>query len=175
MTSPEEQFEKTCTVIFPTAGDAAAALAQEVKTLIETKNAAGKPAVLGLATGSTPVPFYRELIRLHREEGLSFRNVITFNLDEYYGLTREHRESYFRFMQEQLFGHIDLPAENIHLPDGTVPLDGQIVEGSINGARFIAFLATLLDKSLKFRNGLTQWLEKVRACFRHPAMLYAVS
>ncbi len=122
-TSPEEQHEKTPTLIFSTAGDAAAALAQEVKALIEERNNAGKPAVLGLATGSTPVPFYRELIRLHREEGLSFKNVITFNLDEYYGLTRDHRESYFRFMQEQLFAHIDLPAENIHLPDGTVPLD----------------------------------------------------
>ena len=122
-TSPEEQHEKTPTLIFPAAVDAAAALAREVKVLIEQKNQAGKPAVLGLATGSTPVPFYRELIRLHREEGLSFKNVITFNLDEYYGLTRAHRESYFRFMQEQLFSHIDLPAENIHLPDGTVPLD----------------------------------------------------
>lgn len=123
-TKPEEQFEKVRTIVFPAAADAAAALAQEVKALIEAKNAAGKPAVLGLATGSTPVPFYRELIRLHREEGLSFKNVITFNLDEYYGLARDHRESYFRFMQDQLFAHIDLPAENIHLPDGTVPLDG---------------------------------------------------
>ncbi|HWB04817.1 MAG TPA: glucosamine-6-phosphate deaminase [Verrucomicrobiales bacterium] len=122
-TSPEEQFEKIRTLIFPAASDAAAALAREVKVLIEERNKAGRPAVLGLATGSTPVPFYRELIRLHREEGLSFKNVITFNLDEYYGLTRDHRESYFRFMKEQLFAHIDLPAENIHLPDGTVPLD----------------------------------------------------
>lgn len=121
--TPEEQFEKVRTVIFPAAADAAAALAREVREIIESCRAAGRPAVLGLATGSTPVPFYRELIRLHREEGLSFRDVITFNLDEYYGLTRDHRESYFRFMQEQLFAHIDLPAENIHLPDGTVPLD----------------------------------------------------
>ncbi len=121
--SAAEQYEKTPTLIFPSAGDAAAALAREVKALIETKNKAGQPAVLGLATGSSPVPFYRELIRLHREEGLSFKNVITFNLDEYYGLTRDHRESYFRFMQEQLFSHIDLKPENIHLPDGTVPLD----------------------------------------------------
>ena len=115
--------ERIPTTIFPTAADAAAALAREVRELIETKYAAGRRAVLGLATGSTPVPFYRELIRLHREEGLSFANVITFNLDEYYGLTREHRESYFRFMQEQLFAHLDIPAENIHLPDGTVPLE----------------------------------------------------
>ena len=121
--TPAEQHEKVRTVIHATAQEAAAALAREVKQLIEERNAAGRHAVLGLATGSTPVPFYRELIRLHREEGLSFAKVITFNLDEYYGLTREHRESYFRFMREQLFDHIDLPKDQINLPDGTVPLD----------------------------------------------------
>lgn len=123
MSTAAEIHENIPTVIFPTAADAARALAQEVRQLIEKKNAAGERAVLGLATGSTPVPFYRELIRLHRDEGLSFKNVLTFNLDEYYGLTRDHRESYFRFMQEQLFKHIDIPAENVHLPDGTVALD----------------------------------------------------
>jgi glucosamine-6-phosphate deaminase len=123
MPSAAEIHENILTIIFPSAAEAASALAREVKELIETKNAAGRKTVLGLATGSTPVPFYRELIRLHREEGLSFKNVITFNLDEYYGLTRDHRESYFRFMQEQLFKHLDIPAENVHLPDGTVPMD----------------------------------------------------
>ena len=123
MSAASEIHERIPTIIHPTAAAAAAALAQEVRELIESKNAAGGRAVLGLATGSTPVPFYRELIRLHREEGLSFQNVITFNLDEYYGLTHDHRESYFRFMQELLFKHLDIPAENIHLPDGTVPLD----------------------------------------------------
>lgn len=123
MSTSAEIHENIPTVIFPSAADAARALAQEVRRLIGEKKAAGERAVLGLATGSTPVPFYRELIRLHREEGLSFKNVITFNLDEYYGLTRDHRESYCRFMQEQLFKHIDIPAENVHLPDGTVALD----------------------------------------------------
>lgn len=122
-TTPAEQHEKVRTIIFPSAEEAAKSLAAEVKALIEERNAAGKPAVLGMATGSTPVPFYRELIRLHREEGLSFKNVITFNLDEYYGLNREHRESYWRFMQDQLFSHIDIPLENINLPDGMVPMD----------------------------------------------------
>ena len=122
-TSPAEAHEKIPTVLFADAPEAAASLAAEVRDLILACRAAGRPAVLGLATGSTPVPFYRELIRLHREEGLSFHDVVTFNLDEYYGLSRDHRESYFRFMQEQLFAHIDLK-ENIHLPDGTVPLDG---------------------------------------------------
>ncbi len=122
-TSPAEAFEKIPTVLFGHAPEAAAALAREVRDLILARRAAGRPTVLGLATGSTPVPFYRELIRLHKEEGLSFHDVITFNLDEYYGLERTHRESYFRFMQEQLFAHIDLQPDNIHLPDGTVPLD----------------------------------------------------
>jgi glucosamine-6-phosphate deaminase len=94
-----------------------------VKELIEAKNKEGKPAVLGLATGSTPVPFYRELIRLHQKEGLSFKNVITFNLDEYFGLPREHPESYHKFMCDQLFDHVDIPKENIHLPSGTVTSD----------------------------------------------------
>ncbi len=83
-TSPTEAYEKIPTVIFADAPEAAAALAAEVRDLILARRAAGRPAVLGLATGSTPVPFYRELIRLHREEGLSFHDVITFNLDEYY-------------------------------------------------------------------------------------------
>ena len=118
-----EAFEKIPTVIYDTPSAAAAALAQEVRDLIQSRNAEGKPAILGLATGSTPVPFYRELIRLHREEGLSFANVITFNLDEYYGLETGHPESYHRFMCDQLFDHIDIPKANIHLPSGTVPSD----------------------------------------------------
>ena len=121
--SVAEQFEKIKTVIFPTAQDACAALAKEVQQLIQSRNAAGKPAVLGLATGSTPVPFYRELIRLHQEEGLSFKNVITFNLDEYFGLGRDHPESYWHFMHSQLFNHIDIPKENVHVPDGTVAME----------------------------------------------------
>lgn len=77
-------------------------------------------AVLGLATGSTPLPFYQELIRLHREHGLSFANVTSFNLDEYLGLAREHPESYWSFMHRELFDHIDIAVQNIHLPDGTL-------------------------------------------------------
>lgn len=110
-------------MIHESAAEAAKALAREIADLIRGKEAAGGRAVLGMATGSTPVPLYRELIRLHREEGLSFRNVVTFNLDEYYGLPRTHRESYYRFMHDQLFDHIDIPPENVHIPDGTVPMD----------------------------------------------------
>ena len=118
-----EAHEKVSTCIFPSSAEAARALAAEVKQLIETRNRSQQPTVLGLATGSTPVPFYRELIRLHREEKLSFRHVITFNLDEYYGLAADHPESYARFMREQLFDHIDIPAENINIPSGTIASD----------------------------------------------------
>ncbi len=121
--SADEAFEKVPTQIFPNSAAAAAALAKEVRGIIEAKNKAGKPAVLGMATGSTPVPFYRELIRLHKQEGLSFRNVVTFNLDEYYGLKGDHPESYACFMADQLFNHIDIPKENIHIPKGTVASD----------------------------------------------------
>jgi len=121
--SAAETYEKIPTLIFPGSAQAAAALAKEVAELIRTKNKEGKPAVLGLATGSTPVPFYRELIRLHREEKLSFQKVITFNLDEYYGLPANHPESYAQFMRDQLFDHIDILAENINIPSGTVASD----------------------------------------------------
>jgi glucosamine-6-phosphate deaminase len=119
--SAAEIHEKVPTRIFPASADAARELGAEVRRLIEERAAAGGHVVLGLATGSTPVPFYRELIRLHREEGLSFANVHTFNLDEYYGLAPDHPESYARFMREQLFDHVNIPAENIHIPSGTVP------------------------------------------------------
>ncbi|MCK9246192.1 MAG: glucosamine-6-phosphate deaminase [Anaerolineaceae bacterium] len=78
-----------------------------------------KPAcVLGLATGSTPCGTYQELIRYHREEGLSFQKVRTINLDEYYGLPATHEQSYSHFMRKNLFDHIDILAENTHVPDG---------------------------------------------------------
>lgn len=118
-----ESYEKIPTHIFPNSGAAAKALAEEVQALIKERAAQGKNVVLGMATGSTPVPFYRELIRLHKEEGLSFKNVITFNLDEYYGLSGDHPESYACFMREQIFDHIDIPKENINIPSGTVPGD----------------------------------------------------
>ena len=116
----EEQFEKISVEVHPRAEQACTALAGEIAELIRAKARTGEKAVLGLATGSTPVGLYRELIRLHREEGLSLANVITFNLDEYHGLEKSHPESYWRFMHEQLFDHVDIPASQIHLPDGMV-------------------------------------------------------
>jgi glucosamine-6-phosphate deaminase len=124
MTTPNaetRQRERLPTEIHPSADAACRQLAAELAALIRERSAAGRHTVVGLATGSTPVRLYRELIRQHREEGLSFARVITFNLDEYHGLSPQHPESYRRFMQEQLFDHIDIPAEQINVPDGTVP------------------------------------------------------
>ena len=106
--------------VFPSAENAVAKVAAEITELIRDNDSAGKTTVLGLATGSSPIPLYKELIRLHTEEGLSFQNVITFNLDEYAGLPRDHKESYWYFMHTNLFDHIDIKPENIHLPSGTV-------------------------------------------------------
>jgi|CXWL01.1.fsa_nt_gi glucosamine-6-phosphate deaminase len=116
-----EQRERLKCFVHPDSDAASALVAGELAALIRRNEAAGRPTVLGLATGSTPVRLYRQLIRLHREERLSFRHVITFNLDEYHGLPRTHPESYWRFMHEQLFDHIDIPPENVHVPDGMVP------------------------------------------------------
>ena len=88
------------------------------KVVRDTLNA--KPnAVLGLATGSTPLGLYRELVRMHREENLDFSQVTTFNLDEYVGLGIEHSQSYHFFMRENLFRHINIAPHNIYIPSGT--------------------------------------------------------
>jgi glucosamine-6-phosphate deaminase len=101
--------------------DIARLVAGRIETLIRTKQAAGERVVLGLATGSTPVGIYRELIRLHREQGLDFSNVTTFNLDEYYPMAPDSIHSYHRFMRENLFEHIDIRPENVHIPRGDIP------------------------------------------------------
>ena len=106
------------TRLHPDKQTAAQAIAREIADLIEIRSKSGKSTVLGLATGSTPLPLYAELIRLHREAGVSFRSVITFNLDEYEGLGPTHPQSYRFFMEENLFRHLDIPAANIHIPDG---------------------------------------------------------
>jgi glucosamine-6-phosphate deaminase len=98
-------------------------IAKSIALAIQQRQQEGEHIVLGLATGSSPIPVYNELVRLHREKGLSFRNVITFNLDEYYPIQPESEQSYVRFMHEYLFDHVDIPPQNIHIPDGTVPLE----------------------------------------------------
>jgi len=98
-------------------------LAKRISDIIRGKNARGETAVLGLATGSTPIGVYRELIRMHREEGLDFSRTLTFNLDEYYPMDPESHNSYVRYMWENLFNYLDIPPENVHIPDGTVLRD----------------------------------------------------
>ena len=113
-------FEKIPIAIFPSSNEASFSVVREISELIKEKAAKGENCVLGLATGSTPKTVYSELVRLHKEEGLSFKNVITFNLDEYYPMHPESLQSYVRFMNEHLFNHIDILKENIHIPDGTI-------------------------------------------------------
>src|SRR5881398_237942 len=105
------------TLVFPTSGQAARHVALMIESLIRQNNSAGQPTVLGLPTGSTPVGIYRELIRMHKEAGLDFSRVITFNLDEYFGLTADDPRSYRRWMQETFFHHVNIRPENIHIPD----------------------------------------------------------
>ena len=118
--SPQSRFEKIHTRIYQNANDASKAVAQEIADLIRNRAAESKMCVLGLATGSTPTAVYGELVRMHQEEGLSFKNVVTFNLDEYYPIEPDALQSYVRFMKEYLFDHIDINKENINIPDGTL-------------------------------------------------------
>lgn len=107
--------------IYPDSEQASAAVARSLAALIRERQQQGRPLVLGLATGSSPTRVYEELVRLHREEELSFQNVITFNLDEYYPMAPDSLQSYVRFMREYLFDHVDIRPENVHIPDGTLP------------------------------------------------------
>ncbi|WP_276166239.1 glucosamine-6-phosphate deaminase [Zobellia alginiliquefaciens] len=117
----ETRFEKIHNVIFSDSYQASIKVAEEIATLIRKKQAANKNCVLGLATGSSPIKVYEELVRMHNEEGLSFHNVVTFNLDEYLPMEKENRQSYWYFMHEHLFNHVNIAPENIHIPDGTIP------------------------------------------------------
>jgi glucosamine-6-phosphate deaminase len=115
--------ERLPVTVYDQPADASRAVAREIADLVQQRAALGKKTVLGLATGSTPVGVYDELIRLHREEGVSFKTVVTFNLDEYWPMAPDALQSYRRFMREHLFDHIDIPADAIHIPDGTLPRD----------------------------------------------------
>ena len=95
-------------------------VADDIARLIIRKQKNNETAVLGLATGVTPIRIYQELVKKHREEGLSFNNVVTFNLDEYYPQSKTSKLSYYYFMHHHLFDHIDIPSENINIPDGEI-------------------------------------------------------
>lgn len=116
-----DSFEKIEVKIYPTAVEGSVYAAQQIADLIKQKASKGEMLVLGMATGSTPIKMYAELVRLHREEGLSFKNVITFNLDEYYPIDKDAYQSYWSFMHRNLFNHVDIDPKNIHLPNGNAP------------------------------------------------------
>ena len=117
------QYEKIPTRIFPDSHQASKEVANQIATLIRHKEQKGEHTVLGLATGSTPTAVYNELVRMHQEEGLSFKSVITFNLDEYFPIEPDALQSYHRFMREYLFDHVDILPENIHIPNGMLKIE----------------------------------------------------
>ncbi|WP_199138845.1 glucosamine-6-phosphate deaminase [Pedobacter sp. ASV12] len=119
----ETRFEKLPVTVFKTPKEASLNVANRIANIIKEKQKNNLPAVLGLATGATPIGVYAELVRLHKEEGLSFKNVITFNLDEYYPMQPNAAQSYVTFMNENLFDHIDIEKKNVHIPDGTLKLE----------------------------------------------------
>jgi len=126
------KFERMPTIIYADAREASQAVAQEIADLIRLKKKQGKMCVLGFATGSTPTRVYSELVRLHRQEGLGFANVISFNLDEYFPMRPDSVHSYVHFMHQQLFDRVDILPENIHVPDGSLPVE-LIVRESCGG------------------------------------------
>ena len=119
----ETRFEKVPVTVYPDQNVASIKVANRIASIIKEKQEKGEKAVLGLATGVTPIGVYKELVRLHKEEGLSFSNVVTFNLDEYYPMQPTAEQSYVTFMNKNLFDHIDISRENINIPDGTLKVE----------------------------------------------------
>ncbi len=118
-----KKVEKIPVTIWENSEAASKHIARTIALAIRQKQQDNAPLVLGLATGSSPIKVYDELVRIHREEGLSFKNVVTFNLDEYFPMSPKSHNSYVYFMNEYLFDHVDIPRENIHIPDGTISMD----------------------------------------------------
>ena len=119
----ETRYEKLHNIICDSSREGSKLIAHTIAGLIEQKQKNNEMCVLGLATGSSPISVYRELVRLHQEEGLSFQNVISFNLDEYYPISKDDIQSYHYFMHIHLFNHVDIKPENIHIPDGGLSAD----------------------------------------------------
>ena len=115
-----DSFEKIPTKIFKNAKEGSVFVAKQIADFIREKDAKKEPCIIGLATGSTPKSLYAELVRMHKEEGLSFKHVIAFNLDQYYPIEKDAIQSYHRFMRTQLFDHVDIDQNNCHIPDGTI-------------------------------------------------------
>ena len=127
------RFERIHTEIFDDKKNAEFLIAKEIKKLIEKNNKKNKKTVLGLATGSSPLGVYKNLIDFHKNEKLSFKNVVTFNLDEYYGLEKDHKQSYHHFMDENLFNHIDIKRTNTNIPKGI--LDKKILKSIVKSTK----------------------------------------
>src|SRR5215213_6510140 len=115
-----DAFERIPVKIYPDLKQGSLFAANEIAKLVREKQSRNEKCVLGLATGSTPKTLYAELVRIHKEEGLSFKNVIAFNLDEYYPIDNDALQSYNRYMRANLFDHININPKNIHIPDGQV-------------------------------------------------------
>ena len=124
--SSTTRFERVHTVIFDNKENAELLIAKEIVKLIQKNNKKNKKTVLGLATGSSPKGVYKNLIELHKKEKVSFKKVITFNLDEYYSIAKNHKESYHQFMDEKLFNHVDIDRNNIYIPKGD--LDKKMID-----------------------------------------------
>jgi glucosamine-6-phosphate deaminase len=116
------RYEKMHTEIFENSDLGSTAVAREIASLIRYKQSKGERCILGLATGSSPISVYEELVRMHRKEGLSFSNVVTFNLDEYFPMEASSPQSYWYFMHEHLFNHVDINPKNINIPSGAVDI-----------------------------------------------------
>lgn len=114
----DTRFERIHNVTFRSAAEASKLVAEEIATGI--RSSINKPYILGLATGSSPIGVYKELVSLHKKEGLSFKNVVTFNLDEYFPIEKNDLLSYNHFMNYHLFDHIDIPKENVNIPEGNI-------------------------------------------------------
>ena len=117
-TLEQTRFEKIHSIIFDDSNNASKIVANEIATLIKKKQKKNQNCVLGLATGSSPISVYNELVRMHKEDGLSFSNVISFNLDEYFPMKNDNIQSYHHFMSVHLFSHVDIKSENIFIPKG---------------------------------------------------------
>lgn len=118
-----KSFEKIPIKFWENPDEGALHIARYIALCIRQKQQENEHIVLGLATGSSPIKIYNELVRMHKEEGLSFYNVVTFNLDEYYPMQPDSNQSYVKFMNEYLFNHIDIKKENIHIPNGDLPME----------------------------------------------------
>ena len=141
---PEHTRERIKVLIADEYTELAVHVARRIADIVRHRNSQGQAAVLGLATGSTPIAVYRELIRMHREEGLSFANTITFNLDEYWPMRHDSIHSYHRYMWENFFQQVDIRESNVHLLNGElarddIPAATAQYEGAIRAAGGINF------------------------------------